>query len=641
VKKVAAAIAHHDRPGAGKPSSEEGFPASFPNDAPTGTSLSERVCERAPSKRRKLSRAGRTGGPGWSAWLFAAVPVLFLAVFFYMPIVEVLSRGFRTPEGGFSLAVVRALLADPYIHRLIRFTSTQALASAGLSALIGVPLAYVLARKEFPGRSLAAALTIVPFVLPSITVALGFLLTFGTNGWLNQLLRSFAGVELRILHSLWAILLAHAFYNAPVVARMVQGAWEQVDPRLEESARSLGATAFGVFRDVTLPTILPAVLSGAALAFIYSFMSFPIVLALGGARYSTLEVEIYTQVHVLWDYETGAALAAIQAVLSLAFVYVILKLQGDPVGAGGFGGGGRPGVRSGLDGGGRGFAASLRPAIRAKLSAGQLLAGIFVLFAVLFFTGPVAAVAWHSFKAPGGGLSLAGYARILSIQHSAAVGNSPLAAIGNSLRFGTGAALIALSLGLAFCYGSMRIRLLRTTWVETLALAPIVVSSIALGFGVLLAFRKSPLSAIPADWRVILVHSVLAFPFVVRTVRPVLANLDRRLTEAARTLGAGPVQAFRTVELPLIAASVFVALALAFGISVSEMSATMMLARPGLVTMPVSVYRFLSSRDFQSASAMAVVLILVTSGAFFAIERISRLAERRARRALIQGGERR
>lgn len=557
-------------------------------------------------KNRRKPR-GRPYG-GRAPWLLVGLPALFLAAFFYLPIAQVLSRGFRTSEGGFSLAAVGSLLTDPYIQRLIRFTASQALASSALSTLIGVPLAYVLARMEFRGRRTLAALTMVPFVLPSITVALGFLLMFGANGWFNQALRSLTGSEVRILHSLWAILLAHAFYNAPVVARVTQAAWEQIDPRLEESARTLGANPLGVFRDVTLPALLPAIASGAALAFIYSFMSFPIVLALGGARFSTLEVEIFTQVHVLWDYETGAALAALQAVLSLTFVYWMLKLQGDPAA---FGGRTPQRLRRPL-------------AIRGRFSPGQVGAWLFLSGCALFFAGPIASIAWHSLKAAGGGLSLDGYARIFSTRHSAIVGNSPVSAIRNSLYFAGFAGIIALGLGLSFTYGFLQSRLRKTAWLETLALAPIVVSSVALGFGVLVAFRRAPFDWIPPDWRVILIHAVLAFPFVVRSVRPMLANLDTGLRDAARTLGATPGKAFRTVELPLIAGGVIVALALAFGISVAEMSATMMLARPGLVTMPVSVYRFLASRDFQSASAMAIILVLVTGGAFAAIEGVTR-----------------
>lgn len=562
------------------------------------------------SRNHTTEYRGRPPRRGRAPWLLVALPALFLAAFFYLPILDVLSRGFRAPDGSFSLAAVAGLLADPYIQRLIRFTALQALASAALSVVIGVPLAYVLARTEFPGRRMLTALTMVPFVLPSITVALGFLLMYGTSGWLNQTLRSLFGVEVRVLHSLWAILLAHAFYNAPVVARITQAAWEQIDPRLEESARTLGAGPLAVFRDVTLPALLPAIAGGAVLAFIYCFMSFPIVLALGGARYSTLEVEIFTQVQVLWDYRTGAALAAIQATLSLAFVYVMLKLQGDPAAFGG-----------------RTLQAARRSLVawRRRFSLGQVAAWLFLAAGALFFVGPIASIAWHSLLGTGGQINLDGYARIFSTRHSAIIGNSPLSSIRNSLYFGAFAGAIALVLGLSFSYGLVRSRLRRKIWLETFALAPLVVSSVALGFGVLIAFRRPFFERISSDWRVILIHAVLAFPFVVRSIRPVLANLDPALHDAARTLGASTARAFRTVELPLIARGVIVALAFAFGISVAEMSATMMLARPGLVTMPVGVYRFLASRDFQAASAMAVVLVLVTAGAFAGIEGLTRL----------------
>ena len=548
-------------------------------------------------------------------WVLIGLPALFLVTFFYVPILTVLSRGFRSADGTFSLATVIQLLSDPYILRLIRFTTLQALGSSLLSTVIGVPLAYALARLEFPGRRWLASVTMLPFVLPSITVALGFLLLFGTNGWLNQALRSAFGFEVRILHSLWAILLAHAFYNAPVVARMTQAAWEQIDPRLEESARSLGATPFGVWRDVTLPALLPAVLGGAALAFIYSFMSFPIVLALGGARFATLEVEIFTQVHVLWDWETGAALAAVQAALSLGFVYAVLRLQREPAAFSGQAGRSRR----------RHLLASDRSL------AGKLLAIPLIAAGVLFFLGPIAATLHHSLQRPGGGLSLASYARVLSARHSALIGDSPVAAVANSLTFGLTAGALALVAGVAFTYGFLQLPSRRKTWLETLALAPLVVSSVALGFGVLLAFRRPPFDAIGPDWRVIITHALLSFPFAVRAVRPVLANLDRRLSEAARTLGAGPLGAFLQVELPLAAGGIFAAFALAFGLSVGEMSATMMLARPGLVTMPVSVYRFLAARDFHTASAMAVLLMLVTGGVFASAEWLSQLLARELR----------
>lgn len=512
----------------------------------------------------------------------------------------VLASGLTGPGGGFTLARYVEAARDPYIRRLIARTAEQALLSAGLSVLIGVPLAHVLANRSFPGRRLITGLTLVPFVLPPVTVALGFLLTFGVNGWLNQVLDALFSARVRILYTLPAIALAHAFYNAPVVARMTQAAWEQLDPSLEESARLLGASPARVFWDVTAPAILPGVAGGAALAFIYSFMSFPIVLALGGARYSTLEVEIYTQVRVLLDYETGAALAAIQAVISLVFARLFLRVQGSEVKVAG--------------------AIAARPrrplfALRPR----ALAEGAFLAAAGLLFLGPVLAVVADSLRGPQG-LSLGAYRRIFAIEHDAYIAAGPLTSILTSLRIGGWASLIATVAGLLFTLGLLRLKGRWRSVLETLGMAPMVVSSVALGYGVILAARHWPLAALAPDWRIVLIHSVLAFPLVVRACRPAFENLDPRLVEAARTLGSSRLTAFWRVELPLSATALLVGLALAFGLSLSEMSATMMLARPGLITMPVSVYRFLSARDFQGASAMAVVLIAAASATFAGIE---------------------
>lgn len=533
-----------------------------------------------------------------------------LVCVFYWPVGTALLEGFRDPSaaGGFSLRRFAEILSDPYIVGLVRFTAWQAFLSTALSVAVGVPLGYLLANRSFPGKSLVSSLLMVPFVMPAITVSLGFLLMYGVNGWFNEALNTLFGFRVRVLNTLWAVVLAHAFYNGPLVARMTQGAWERLDPALEESARTLGASRLAVFRDVTLPAIAPGVLSGAVLAFIYCFMSFPIVLTLGGARFSTLEVEIFTLMRVLLDYEGAAALASVQAVVSLLFAYAFLRLEG------------RSEHR---------FASARR---RRTLSLGRRWqdAWLWLLLAALalFFVGPVASVVADSMRDSSGAVTLQAYQRIATASHDVHLGAAPWRSVQNSLRYAAAAALVALTSGVAFVYATVRFMRRRLPFLETLSLAPMAVSSVALAYGVSVAFR-GPLQFVPPDWRIPLVHAVLAFPFVVRAFRPVLQGVDVRLVEAARTLGAGRWRAFVDVELPLAMTGFLVAFALSFGLSVSETTATLMLARPEQVTMPVSVYRFLAARDFQSASAMAVLLMAVTGGVFLGAEALAAWLRRR------------
>ena len=127
--------------------------------------------------------------------------------------------------------------------------------------------------------------------------------------------------------TVWAILIAHVFFNYAVVVRTVGAFWGGLDPRMEEAARSLGATAWAAFREVTLPRLRPAIASAAAIVFLFSFTSFGVVLILGGPRRATLETEIYRQAVTRTDLETAAALAVVQLVAVLALVVVSTRLE--------------------------------------------------------------------------------------------------------------------------------------------------------------------------------------------------------------------------------------------------------------------------------------------------------------------------
>jgi thiamine transport system permease protein len=549
--------------------------------------------------------------------LLLALPVLFLVVFFYGPIANLLREGL-TKDGAFSLEFLWTVLTDDYFRHVILFTLWQALLSTLASIALGLPLAFILTHYDFPLKRIVRALTIVPFVLPAITVALGFALLFGRNGYLNQLLMHLFGLSeppLPIMYSLTGIVLAHAFYNAPIITRTVHAAWERLDPRYEESARALGASRFFVFKDITLPMILPGLLSGAALVFIFCFLSFPIVLSVGGGRFSTIEVEIYTRVVTRLDpqfvnYKIGAALALVGLVLSLAVTYLYLRLQGSL-------------ARQ---------TEQLRPRPTAPLFAGvrdllrptKLLVWLYVLISVILFVGPVAAIVVDSLReetAEEARWTLRWYSYIFTPNYEALVGDSPLRAIVNSLIFGLGATAIAVPLGLIFAYVIARLHWAGRRLFDTLLMAPLATSSIVLAFALLRAFNAPPLRLVGTATAVIIAHAVIIFPFIVRALVPILESLDVRLTEMARSLGAGRFRALRDIELPLVATGLIAGAVFAFALSLGEMSATLMLARPGLSTMPVAVYRFLSQHSLGAPSAMSVVMIAVSAIAFILLER--------------------
>ena len=243
-----------------------------------------------------------------SAWrtLTYGVPLAFLALFFLYPLASIVDRGLRG-AGDSPLDV----LTDPVTREVVWFTVWQALASTVLTIAIALPAAYVLGRYRFRGRSLVSALVVVPFVLPTVVVALAFLAILPD------------GVERG-----WApILVAHAFFNVAVVVRIVGTFWASLDPGVSEAAATLGASPFARFREITVPLLAPALAAAAAIVFLFSFTSFGIVLILGGPRYATLEAEIYNQAIRLFDLRAAAVLSLVQLACVVAAVFVATRLE--------------------------------------------------------------------------------------------------------------------------------------------------------------------------------------------------------------------------------------------------------------------------------------------------------------------------
>ena len=526
-----------------------------------------------------------------SLLLIGAIPAVFLAYFFLYPLLTILYTGL-VPDGRLATSAFREILTSPTIRGVAWFTLWQALLSTVLTVALGLPAAYVFARYRFPGRSLLRSLTLVPFVLPTIVVGVAFLAVLGPS--------SPIGVNLR--GTVWAILIAHVFYNLAIVIRGVGAFWEQIDPHMEEAARSLGASKWRAFRTVTLPLLRPAILSSAALIFLFSFTSFGVILVLGGLRHATLEVEIWRQATAFLRLDLAAALA----VLQLIGVTVLLIVYGK--------------ARER-----RAAELPLRPpseTARTPRTAGEWA----VVVATLSMLGvivvvPLAVLIGRSLKVDGG-WSFTNYANLFDPPRASALFVPPTDAIVNTLRFALPAVLIATGIGLLAAFVIVRARGRSGRVFDAVLMLPLGTSAVTIGFGFLVALDE------PIDLRASLLlipvaHALVAIPFVVRSTVPVMESIQHRLREAASVLGASPRRVWREVDLPLVARALAVAAMFAFAISVGEFGATSFIARPQTATIPVAIFRLLGRPGtFGEAMAMSVVLMGITAVAALGIEAI-------------------
>jgi thiamine transport system permease protein len=507
------------------------------------------------------------------------VPLAFLALFFLYPLAAIVDRGLR----GAGDAPVD-VLSDPLTREVVWFTVWQALVSTVLTVAVALPAAYVLGRYRFRGRSLASALVVVPFVLPTVVVALAFLALLPEpieRGWAP-------------------ILVAHAFFNVAVVVRIVGTFWASLDPRVGEAAATLGASPAARFREISAPLLAPALASAAAIVFLFSFTSFGVVLILGGPRYATIEAEIYNQAIRLFDLRAAAVLSLVQLACVAATVWVALRLERRVAGLAPP----RPEVET------------LR-AVRTARDRAIVAVGLGGLG--LFLGLPLAVLVERSL-AVGDGHSLEAYEALA--RPTSALLAAPWEAIVNSIVYAAAATAIAVVVGglAAYAIVERRSRLL-----DGLVLLPLGASAVMLGLGFLIAFDTAPLDVRAAPWIVPVAQALVAIPFVVRIVAPTLRSIDPRQREAAALLGASPRRVRREVDLPIVSRGLAVAAGFAFAISLGEFGATVFLARPDNPTLPVAIFRFLGRPgeiNVAQAYALAVVLMAVTVVSVLLVERV-------------------
>jgi thiamine transport system permease protein len=465
------------------------------------------------------------------------LPLAFLGVFFAWPVVHGLARHARPAE-------VVSLLGDSSLRGVAWFTLWQAAASTLLTLMVGMPVTWALSRWRFRGAGALHALVTVPFLMPAVVVAAGVLAVMPGGGTA-------------------AILWAHAVFNVSVVLRVVGPRWQMVNRETLETAESLGATPWRVFATVTWPEIRGAVRNAAAVVFAFCFSSFAVVSVLGGPSVRTLETEVFTQAVRIGDMRTATALAVVQTVTVLAVLWV-----------------GR--MRGGDDGSETRLTGVRLASERMRM---RHLPAVVAGLGAVFVAAPLAAVAVRSVRRDGM-WTLSGW-RALFDGTLGSVGIDIPSVLATSTTFAVATVVIAVPLALAACNRT------RQSATETLSLAPLLVSSVTLGLGMVITFDRAPWDWRGDAWLLPVVHAVVALPLAVRTIGPALRAVGDEVMDAASDLGAGPLRRWLTVELPMIRPALARAAGISAAVSLGEFGATSFLSRSGTMTVPIAIGQLL------------------------------------------------
>jgi len=513
-------------------------------------------------------------GSSWRSLGLAVLPAAALLVLLLAPLGRLLGAGLSgefNPLGDLSLWQP---WQDNYLRWRVLWSLAQAAITCVLAFSLGLPLAWVLARFDFAGRTLVLRLLMLPFVVPTLVAALGVLALWGPRGLISGAL----GIDLQ--DTPWLLLYGNLFFNLCLVVRAGVDALGQVNARQVAAARSLGATPWRAFWRIEWPAVAPWLMSSLCLVFLYCFAGFGLALVLGGQRFATVEVEIYSLVAYELQLGQASVLALWMLLLTgaVALGYAALERR----------------LRA---------PARCLPVRRNRPRGWAQWLALALALAVLFM---VCALPILAIVIKAAGALITGADGLFDAE--------ALAALWNTLRFSALALVLATLLGVLHAMAAQASVLWRA-----LAFLPFVVSPVTVAFGLLLLY-PSWTASLPL---LLAAYAVLAYPFVAKALSAGLDSLPEHLPQAARTLGASPWRCFWRVTLPLLAAALRRGMAFAAATALGEFAVTLFLSRPEWATLTTLIYQRLSrpgQTNLDAAMVLACVLMALALLAFVLIE---------------------
>ncbi len=489
---------------------------------------------------------------------------------------------------------------------VLEFTILQASLSMIFTLAIGIPIAWQLGRYKWPFESMIRSLLTMPFVMPSIIAAMGFMHIIGQDG-----------LDIRSNPNTWfaTLIVAHAWFNIALVIRFCEPVLSTLDPTLEEQIRLLpaGKTRWGRIRNLWAPVLLPSIAAAACMTFVFSFTSFALVrwITLGENTLESMMAELGSSAgisgYMVAKNEVILGASIIQFAILLFALWLMSTLQQKRQ--------------------------NTLPQSSLEVVKSSNKKGWFVILpAIVFAITPLLTLVVSSFKirkTESGGSTE--YWSFEGWEYAfAATDSLPSAwdALANSIGYALVTLLIALPLGWILAQSINDIEKQNPRlgkFLDVFSMLPFAVSSVMIGLGVMLGMIKINPGFFYKFWFTpVIAHVMITTPFVVRIILPALRSIDPSYDECARTLGISKIKRFWTIKIPLLRGSIIVSSIFILAMSMGEFGASWVVTRNSdWTTLPIMIDSIRSipynnplttpAANAVSSTLMIIALILFVS----------------------------
>jgi iron(III) transport system permease protein len=524
----------------------------------------------------------------WWPWgVLTVIALVILAFFVLYPLGVLFSNSVRDESGAWSLAGFAQLLDNSMFVEAVGNTLILGVTVTALSVAIGVPLAYMVARYEFPMKNLVAVLPVVTIVIPEVIVGQSWLLILGNNGLVTNFMESL-GVELPSFYGWNGLIFSMTLVYYTYIYLGVLAALRGFDGQLEEAGLSLGTPPLATRLRVLAPLMLPAVAVNALVVFSLVVGNF-VLATLLGSRVPLLSVMTYNE----FVNEMGGSplLQSAMSVVSISIVGIVLFVQ-------------KKVVERKLYTMTPGRAPQ---AERVQSGAAAIFTGC-VGFIIFLSILPLVVVFIAAFTETSGPVMRWGawsFTNLLRIVRSA-----PEPVI-NSLQFASLATLAGVVFAVLASYLIIKKRNLLTQSLDYIVVMPLTISGTVMGIALVQTFNTGWLVLAGTSAIMVLCYAVRRLPFAVRNASSTLFNIPDSIEEASISLGVSPLKSFFKVVLPVMKASIVSAAILMWVTTIAELAATVVVYTGGLETMPIAIFRQIDGGRLGLASAYGAVMITV------------------------------